>query len=103
RHTTFTPRSAQNVTVAFTNTTQEPVANLKLSVSAPAGWSVVASGTSDAGTSATFKVTSPAAVGAGFLTGKAEWTNSKGKQSETIAARVRNVLPIKINEVRFNA
>ena len=54
--------------------------------------------------SATFKVTSPATTGAGFLTGKAEWTDptTGGTQFETTTQRVRNVLPIKINEVRFS-
>jgi hypothetical protein len=52
---------------------------------------------------ATFKITSPATTSAGFLTGKAEWTSqrSTGAQFDTTAQRVRNALPIKINEVRF--
>ena len=41
-----------------------------------------------ASVSATFKVTSPATTGAGFLTGKAEWTDpaTRGTQSETTTA-----------------
>jgi len=108
---TFTPRSSQDVTITFSNTTGSAAAGVKLSISVPAGWTAaapraiagpVAPGTS---VSATFKVVSPAAAGAGFLTGKAEWTTPaiRGKQLETTAARVRNVLPIKINEVRFTA
>ena len=117
RVTTFTPGSTQDVTVTFTNTTGAPATGVKLSISAahgvdrrglrqPASTSKtftdpVAPGAS---VSATFKVTSPATTGAGFLTGKAEWTNpaTRGTQSETTTARVRNVLPIKINEVRFS-
>jgi non-reducing end alpha-L-arabinofuranosidase len=50
-------------------------------------------------------VTSPSATGAGFLTAKAEWKNAvSGKtQSETTTTRVRNVFPVKINEVGFGA
>jgi non-reducing end alpha-L-arabinofuranosidase len=112
---TFTPRSVQEVTETFTNTTGAAAAGLKLSISVPAGWSVVASGAAGvsvtfnfavapgATVNAVFKVTSSTATGAGFLSGKAEWTNlmSNAKQSETTTARVRNVLPIKINEVGF--
>ena len=56
-----------------------------------------------ASASATFEVTSPKVTGAGFVTGKAAWTNqaSRHAESETVVQRVRNVLPIKINEVRF--
>ena len=108
RVTTFTPGSTQDVTVTFTNTTGSPASGVKLSISGPAGWTArlasddrsapVAPGAS---VSATFKVTSPATTGAGFLTGKAEWT-SGDTQSETTQQRLRNVLPIKINEVRFS-
>ncbi len=113
RVTTFTPKSTQDVTATFTNTSGAPATGVKLSVSPPAGWTAVASGPAafsaavapGASVSATFKVTSPAATGAGFLAGKAEWTRpeARGAQSETTAQRVRNVLPVKINEVRFSA
>ena len=109
RLTTFTPGSMQDVIQTFTNTTGAPATGVKLSISAPAGWTVgnsaifsapVAPG---ATVNATFKITSPAMTGAGFLTGKAEWTSpAAAKQLETTAARLRNVLPVKINEVRFN-
>ena len=57
-----------------------------------------------ASVSAAFTVTSPAATGAGILTSRAEWTTRRRRKgSETTTARVRNVFPIKINEVRFNA
>ena len=53
----------------------------------------------------TFTVTSPAAINAGFLNSKAEWKNQKSgiAQSETTSQRVRNVSPVKINEVRLDA
>lgn len=116
RVTTFTPGSAQNVTATFTNTTGSAAGNVRLGLSLPAGWTATVSGGSGASAtipgpvapgatvSATFKVTSPVATGAGFLTGQAEWINpvTGQTQSETTTQRVRNVRPIKINEVRFS-
>jgi hypothetical protein len=100
----FTPRSTEEVTETFTNTTGAPASGVKLSISAPTGWTASASSASGtvapgASVSATFKVTSPAATGAGFLTGKAEWLG----HVETTTERVRNVPAVKINEVRFSA
>jgi non-reducing end alpha-L-arabinofuranosidase len=114
---TFTPRSTQDATVTFTNTTGSPVTNVKLSMSVPAGWASIVSGAIEksktftdpvapgASVSAIFKVISPATTGAGFLNGQVEWKNLKTDrtQSDTTVQRVRNVLPIKINEVRFSA
>ena len=108
---TFTPGSSQDVTITFSNTTGSPAAGVKLSISVPAGWTTGApraiAGTVGPGASvsATFKISPAAATGAGFLTGKAEWTNptDRGKQFETATESVRNVLPIKINEVRLSA
>lgn len=115
RVTAFTPKSSQEVTETFTNTAEAPAAGVRLSMPLPAGWTVVVSGTAGtsktfvdpvapgASASAVFKVTSPAATGAGFLSGKAEWKGSATSrmQFETTTTRVRNALPIKINEVRF--
>jgi len=104
RVTLFTPKSTQNVTETFTNTTGSPAAGVKLSISVPAGWTAGPSKTfagpiaPGANVSAIFQVTSPVATGAGFLSGKAEWSN----RSETTTERLRNVLPVKINEVRFS-
>ncbi|MDR3703307.1 MAG: arabinofuranosidase catalytic domain-containing protein [Candidatus Sulfopaludibacter sp.] len=108
---TFTPGSSQDVTVTFTNTTGSAAASVKLSISVPAGWTagapraIVGPVGPGASVSGTFKVASAAAAGAGFLTGKAGWTTATagGKQFDTTAARVRNVLLVKINEVRFGA
>ncbi|MGE5489032.1 MAG: arabinofuranosidase catalytic domain-containing protein [bacterium] len=116
RVTTFTPGSAQNATVTFTNTTGAPAGNVRLALSLPAGWTAAVSGGSGASTtisgpvapganvSATFKVTSPRTTGAGFLTARAEWTDpaTGGTKSDTASQRVRNVHPVKINEVRFS-
>jgi hypothetical protein len=108
---TFTPGSSQDVTITFSNTTGSAAAGVKLSISVPAGWTAGAPRAiagpvgPGASVSATFKISSAAATGAGFLTGKAEWTipTDRGKQFETTTQRVRNVLPVKINEVRFSA
>ena len=115
RAITFTQGSIQEVTVTFTNTTGEPVTGVDLSVSVPKGWTSMVSGTTrtsktfttpitpGASVNANFKVTASANTGAGYMTGKAEWKNQDidGTQSETITQRVRNVVPIKINEIRF--
>ena len=113
----FTPNSMQQITETFTNTTGSPAAGVQLSLSVPAGWiaSVSGSGSKSAvfaksvapgvSVTATFKVTSPATSGAGFVIGRVQWTEpvSHGTQFETVSTRVRNVLPIKINEVRFGS
>lgn len=115
RITTFTPGSSQEVTEIFTNTTGYPVKDVMLGIVTPKGWKAVVTGTKEtvkkfkglimqgAGIKATFTVTSPATTGGGFLTGKTEWKNQGTGliQSETSSQRVRNVFPVKINEVRF--
>jgi sRNA-binding protein len=115
RVTTFTPGSAHDVTATFTNTTGGPVTGVKLSIAGPSSqWKAVASGTSagskifsetvapGASVSTVFHVTSPATVSAGFLTGKAEWKSAAGSAaSDTVSARVRNVQPVKINEIKL--
>jgi hypothetical protein len=106
--------SSQETTVTVTNTTGAPAAGVKLSISAPKGWTTVASGTTQtsktfagpvalgASVSATFKVTSGPAAFNGDLVGNAVWT-SGGKQFETTTAeKVRSVSPIKINEFRVS-
>jgi hypothetical protein len=112
---TFSPGSAQDTTVTFTNTntTGEPVAGVKLSISAPKGWTAVASGAATfetvargASVSAIFKVTSGPAAFNGDLVGHASWTNlsrDSKAQSETTAEKVRNVSPIRINEFRIGS
>jgi hypothetical protein len=99
---TFSPGSSQDATVTFTNTTGTPAASVKLSLTAPKGWTAVASGTTEitgpvapgASASATFKVTSGPSAFNGDLIGKASW----GTHSETTTEKVRNVSPVKINE-----
>jgi hypothetical protein len=114
RITTFTPGSRQDVTETFTNTTGSPVTGLTLSVSAPAGWSGLVSGTTrtsatfgtpiapGATVSARFTMTSPGRTGSGYLTARADWAGAAGRRAaDATTARVRNVLPVKVNEVRL--
>jgi hypothetical protein len=115
---TFTPGSSQDTTVMFTNSTGAPAADVKLSISLPnRRWSAVVSGTTEtsktfadpvapgASVSAIFTVTSGPKAFNGDLVANASWTNrtSGAKQSETIAEKVRNVSPIKINELRISS
>jgi alpha-L-arabinofuranosidase B-like protein/lamin tail-like protein len=115
---TFSPASSQDTTVTFTNTTDAPVAGLKLSISVPSNqWASAVAGTSDASksfadpvapgssVSATFKITSGPAAFNGDLVANAEWTNSttgEKRVGETVE-KVRNVAPIKINEFRISS
>ncbi|MGC4748401.1 arabinofuranosidase catalytic domain-containing protein [Micromonospora sp. DT201] len=114
RATTFTPGSTQSVTETFTNTTGSRATDVELNLATPNGWKALVSGTSNtsatfsavepgASVQATFTVTAPTTIGAGYLSGKAVWTSPTlgGGQSTSIAQAVRNVLPVKINEVRF--
>jgi hypothetical protein len=107
---TFSPGSAQDTTLTFANTTGALVTGVKLSITAPPGWtSVVSGGTEPSKTftdpvapgatvSATFKVTAGPAACNGDLVGHASWTTNGRTQSETTAEKVRNVSPVKINE-----
>ncbi|MGA2231598.1 MAG: arabinofuranosidase catalytic domain-containing protein, partial [Tepidisphaeraceae bacterium] len=114
---TFAPGSSQDTAVTFTNTTGAPVTGVKLSITAPAGWTAVVSGATDtsktfadpvapgASVSAIFSVTSGPAVFNGDLVANASWTNatSGSAQSETMAEKVRNVSPVKINEFAISS
>jgi hypothetical protein len=106
----FTPGSTQDVTVTFTNTTGVPVAGGQFHMNGPTGWSALTDPPADvdpffgpvapgASVSVTFKVVSPAATGAGFLTGRVDLL----RHLETITERVRSAPAVKINEVRFSA
>ncbi len=114
---TFAPGSSQESTVNFTNTTDAPATNIQLSISAPRQWTAQVQGATSSSkmfagpvapgdsVSATFKVTSGPAAFNGDLLGNAKWVNKPtGKmQSETIAEKVRNVSPVKINEFRVSS
>jgi non-reducing end alpha-L-arabinofuranosidase len=112
---TFSPKSSQDTTVTFKNTTGAPASGVKLSVSVPSGWTSVVSSGNDtfktftdvapgATVSATFKITSGSSPFNGDLIGKASWSNpAGGKLSETTIEKVRNVSPIKINEFAISS
>src|SRR6202034_665261 len=69
-------------------------------------WSAVASGDSifsglvapGASVSATFKVASSQSAFNGDLVADASWSNVSGTHSESMAEKIRNVVPVKINE-----
>lgn len=111
---TFTPASSRNFTITFTNTTGAPAADVSLSIAVPGRqWASVIEGTTEtsktfaqvapaASVSATFKVTSSSTPSNSDLIGKASWTNSISgrKQVESTVQKVRNAIPVKINEFR---
>jgi hypothetical protein len=107
---TFSPGSSQDTAVTFTNTTGAPAMGVKLSISAPKRWTAVASGSTafadpvapGASVSASFKVTSGPAAFNGDLVGNAVWTSGGKQSTATMAEKVRNVSPIKINEFRIS-
>ncbi len=108
---TFAPRTSQETTLTFTNTTGAPVNGVKLSVTVPAGWTAAASNTDTfpgpvapgAKVSATFKVTSGPSAFNGDLVGKVSWTASGRTMTEIAAEKVRNASAVKINEFRIGA
>ena len=111
---TFSPRSSQNSTVTFTNTTGATVSDLTLSITVPSGWnSVVLNSTENskkftdpiepgATVKATFTVTSASEAFNGDMVGKATWTANNKTQSEIAIEKVRNVNLVKINEFRIS-
>ncbi len=110
---TFSPGSSQDTTVTFTNTAGAHVANVRLDISVPAGWTAVAktaaaipgSVAPGQSVSTTFKVTSGPSAFNGDLVGNASWTNTASgrRQSETATQKVRNVNPVKINEFAISS
>ena len=106
---TFAPGESQDVTETYTNTTGATAADVRLSVDAPGGWKVKATGESrftsvapGDSVSSTFTVTSGSRALNGDLTGQAEWRNPTGHGREVASTieKVRNTDPIKINEFR---
>jgi hypothetical protein len=104
RLTSFTPRAVKDVTATFTNTHPAAVENVRLTVSLPAGWTARASGAASFASvapgdavRATFQVTAPDRAGMGVLTVHASWKGG----ADVAEQRVRSVLPVVLNEVRF--
>ena len=115
---TFSPGQSQNTTLTFTNTTGVPVTDVDLRLSVPdQQWTSVVAGTTEsfkafagpiapgASVSATFKLTSGSALLNGDIAAKLQWTNTNDgtKQFETLAEKVRNVSPVRINEFRISS
>lgn len=112
---TFSPGSSQDSTVTFTNTSDMPAASVKISITAPQGWTAVVSGSSEttktftdpvapgATVMATFKVTSGPVAFNGDLIANLSWLTNGRAQSEKAIEKVRNVSPIKINEFAVNS
>jgi len=115
---TFAPGSSQDTTVTFTNTTNAPAKDIRLSISAPARhWTAVIPGSTEtsksyaapvapgASVSATFKVTSGPAPFNGDLVASASWTDAASgvQHSESASEKVRNASPVKINEYRISS
>jgi Alpha-L-arabinofuranosidase B, catalytic/Lamin Tail Domain len=115
---TLSPESSQNTTVTFANTTGAPAADVKLSISLPnKQWTSFIPGSTRASVtfpgpvapgarvSATFKITSGPAAFNGDLVGNAWWTNTTNgtRQLVTTHEKVRNVRPIRINELRISS
>jgi hypothetical protein len=129
---TFSPRSTQNTTVTFTNTTGVPVTGLELSVSVPDrlaavsassgstvppasetflaatmgtdGHHIVGTVAPGASVSANFQITALAKPFNVDLVATARWTDQTNgaKRSETAIEKVRNVAPVRINEFRVS-
>ncbi len=115
---TFTPGSAGDTTVTFTNTTGSSAKSLVLSLSMPdPQWAAVVQGTAEtsktfpgaiepgATVSATFTVTPGAHSLNGDLVAHASWTDARSgaAQTETMAEKVRSTASIKINEFRLGS
>ena len=108
---TFAPKTTQNVTAVFTNTSGQTINDLEISLVTPRGWkSVVANGKGKVrkigfpvepgqSVAVTFSVTSGKKLINADLSAKASW--DAGKSQWTAAQKVRNVEPVKINEFRI--
>lgn len=113
---TFVPGTLQTVAVMFTNTSDVPAHAVTLSVTAPKGWRVTASGSKKAektfaspvppgqSVTATFEVQAAMTATNSDMIGKAKWSaGANGKtRSDTATQRIRNVSPVKINEFRVS-
>ena len=105
---TFAPGSSADVTVTFTNTSDAPAKNLKLTAVLRSGseksktfTDTLAPGQS---VTAALNLTSGREAFNGDLLAHATWTNAASGKTEhaTAVEKVRNVSPVKINEFRLN-
>lgn len=114
---TFSPGTSQEVTLTFTNRTEKPANGVRLSLAVPNQWAAGIQGSSakfkvfnepvapGANASVTFKVASPASSFNGDLVGSAEWRGETNgtPRADTVALKVRNAPPVKINEFRIGS
>ncbi|HVB40626.1 MAG TPA: arabinofuranosidase catalytic domain-containing protein, partial [Terriglobales bacterium] len=113
---TFAPGSSQATKVTFTNTAAVPATGVTLSLAVPnPQWRAVVAGTGRASTtvehavapgasvSATFTVTAGRTAFDGDLNAHAAWTINGGKHSASMAEKVRDVSPVRINEFRISS
>ena len=109
---TWAPKTTQNVTVKFTNTTGETLSDVTLSVAPPRGWKYNVLGGKEKVQGyktilpgetvyATFAVTSSSKEFNGDINAKAEWSSAGKAMTQTAHSKVRNVQPVKINEFRI--
>ena len=99
---TFSPGSSKDLTVTFTNTTGAVVSSVEFRMLLPARWTAALQ--SGGATSATFRITSGTTPFNGDLIAEARWKGPDGRMlTETVASKVRNVSPIKINEFQIGA
>jgi hypothetical protein len=112
---TFSPRSSQEARVTFTNSTGMPVTDVELRVVLPSKEWTAATSDSPPGSayfagplapgatvSATFRITSGPKPLNGDLIATAHWVDPKGgRRVLTSLEKVRNVLPVRINEFRI--
>jgi hypothetical protein len=108
---TFAPKTTQNVTVLFQNTSKQTIDDLEISLNTPRGWKAVVAGSKEKVSkigypvqpgqtvAVEFSVTSSKKLFNGDLGAKASWDG--GKNQWTAAQKVRNVEPVKINEFRI--
>ena len=115
---TFSPGSAEDTTVTFTNATDAPIKALALSLSLPyKQWAAVVKSTTEssktfseaiqpgATVSATFTVTAGPKPLNGDLLASASWTDatSGAQQTARLAQKVRSAAPVKLNEFRIGS
>ena len=108
---TFAPKTTQNVTVVFKNTSKQVIDDLELSLIVPRGWKAIGKDIMSKtrkipfalepgqSVSVQFAVTSARKLINADMTAKASWNN--GKSQWTASQKVRNVEPVKINEFRI--
>ncbi len=115
---TFSPGAAKDTTVTFTNTTGTPVRGVVLGLALPnKQWTAVVQGTKERSRTfseaiapggsvrATFTVTAGPKAYHGDLLAEASWTDAAGggKQTDTMAEKVRSAAPVRINEFRIGS